>query len=502
MKDNKNLALIEKSNQIKNSVQEHFTKKNGIQNIVLDNNDVSLSYEITPGDNQQISYLKNSNGGTYIKNTLDAFVTMEDGGRYFTSKTSVSPATNIFRFGYYYHDLRIEGQNFLNGMTVKHEKKLDLKVKETNHLSSCIEKEGMVIATVDSITDPHVIFDDITFSAEEYNYAQFTIRTNADNARCSLYIAAGKYDDFNFRQQLQFSLLSDENFHTYTVYLPSIVDYKGEVTKFRLDLDCFMAAAQFEIAEIKLLSADEIGVSSLSTARVFHAYPDKLHHELQVAASDPTAKIKEIGVLTEIDANTVNKLIVKDKNGLSPSLDSVDWKSAEYVGFDIKEVGVFGYVLPSSSLAGKMTVELSDSKYRIVHTRTPENGTILPGNKSDIGNKNDFYTGSRLYTDENHTFDAFIDEAEAERNPLTSDNISVDTTKSSSGEFLGYNAIRGSYDFRVDGARHFNIPYYDAPQKHFALNFTVNGDKYDRTLYVFETTSYACLECAALLDEN
>lgn len=496
-----NLKLIKNANALKNTVQERFEKIDGKNLIISDNKCASLAYEITPGDNQKLSYLKNSKGESYITNTLDAFVTMNDGNRYFTSKTSVKSDTNIFRFGYYYHDLRIEGQNFLNGMIVKGEKTLPLNVKSTHDLSSCVEKNGHVVATIGSIVDPNVVFDGVTFPAEKYNYAQFTIKTNADNARGNLYIAAGKYDDFNFRQQTQFSMHSDNKFHTYTVYLPSIVDYWGEVTGFRLDLDCFMAAATFEIAEIKLLEADEVGVSSISTARVFHTYPDKIHHELQVAASEVTEGIREIGILTEIDADTVDKIIVKDKNGLHDDLN-VDWASAEYVGFDIKRAGIFGYILPNCSLEGKLCVTLENSKYSIVHTRTPENNTILPGNKSDIGNKNDFYMGNRLYTDENHTFDTFIKEAEAERNPLTDKNIVVDTEKSDEGEFLCYNAIRGSYDFRVDGANHFNAPYFDIPQKHFALSFTVNGDKYDRNLYVFATTKYACLECATILDEN
>lgn len=496
-----NSKLIKNANLVKNTVQERFEKIDGVSNIILDNKDVSLGYVISPAKPQEVSFLKNSKGQSYIENTLDAFVTTMDGNRYYTSKTAVTPATNIFRFGYYYHDLRIEGQNFLNGMTVKYEETLPLKIEETNHLSSCEIKDGVVVATVGSIVDPHVIFEGISFPANRYNYAQFTIRTNADNARGNLYIAAGKYDDFNFRQNLTFSLLSDEKFHTYTVYLPSIVEYNGQVTKFRLDLDCFMAAATFEIAEIKLLNADEIGLSSISTARVFHAYPDKLHHELQVAASDVTEGIKEIGILTEIDGSTVNALVVKDKNGLHSDL-SADWDSAEYIGFDIKNAGVFGYILPNHAVSGKMSVTLDGGKYRIEQVRTPENNTILPGNKSDVGNKNDFYMGHRLYTDENHSFEAFIDAAEAERHPLGEKDITVNEEKSVEGSFNGYNALRGSYDFKVGGANHFNLPYFDYPQKHFALNFTVNGDNHDRTLYVFAVTDCACLECAALLDEN
>ena len=497
-----NKKTVENANLLKNTVQEHFEKKNGAPHIVSENKCASFAYEISSGNNQKLAYLKNSKGKNYIENTLDAFVTTLDGERYFASKTSVKADTNIFRFGYYYHDLRIEGQNFLNGMKVRSETVIPLKIKQTNDLSSCVEENGHIIATIGAIVDPGIVVDEIRFPAEKYNYAQFTIKTNADNARGNLYIAAGKYNDFNFRQQTQFSMHSDNKFHTYTVYLPSIVDYWGEVTGFRLDLDCFMAAATFEIAEIKLLEAEEIGISSISTARVFHTYPDKLHHELQVAASEITENIAEIGILTEIDANTVDKIIVKDSRGLHETLDEVDWDSAEYAGFDIGNAGVFGYILPKSELAGKLQVTLDSSKYSIIQTRTPYGNVILPGNKSDIGNKNDFYMGNRLYNDENHSFDAFITEAEIERNPLTDEHITVLSDKSDNGEFLSYNALRGSYDFRLDGVNHFNVPYYDLPQKHFSLSFTINGDNYDRELYVFATTKSGNLECAVILDKD
>ncbi|MBO5279693.1 MAG: hypothetical protein J6B55_00580, partial [Clostridia bacterium] len=87
MENNKNYALIKNANELKNTVQEHFIKENGRQSIVIDNKDISLAYEISPDGNQQVSYIKNSKGEAYIQNTLDSFVTMDDGNRYFTSKT-------------------------------------------------------------------------------------------------------------------------------------------------------------------------------------------------------------------------------------------------------------------------------------------------------------------------------------------------------------------------------------------------------------------------------
>ena len=222
----------------------------------------------------------------------------------------------------------------------------------------------------------------------------------------------------------------------------------------------------------------------------------------------------------------MDKLVIKDKYGLHDSLENVDWASAEYIGFDVKGAGVFGYILPVDKTSGKLSVTRNGDEYVIVQSRTPDNNTVLAGEgwprdasthicseanlngrkgikkvRTVSGNDNDFYMGQRIYTDECHDFDKFIIEAEIERNPLTDKNISVDISKSDDGEFKGYAPLRGAYEFHIKGSD-FNRAYYKVPNEKPSLNFKIAGDDYNRNVYILAATEAGALECAALLDEN
>ncbi len=239
---------------------------------------------------------------------------------------------------------------------------------------------------------------------------------------------------------------------------------------------------------------------SLTLDRTMHTFPDKLHQELHIVAYEDTDKLSEIGMITEIAADTVQKLIVKDKNGTHVSLDGIDWTSAEYVGFDIKNAGIFGYILPYDGQSGSITVELKGSFYIITQTATPEGGRI---NAPTGDTANDFRMGQRLYTDESHDFDAFLEEAYCERNPLGEENILIDEGKMARGAlFKGYDALRGVYRITMKGPGSFNEPYYNTANLHYNASFALKGDDRNRSLYIMTYTPSGFLECAALLDAN
>ena len=241
-------------------------------------------------------------------------------------------------------------------------------------------------------------------------------------------------------------------------------------------------------------------VESLQVARIYHAYSDKLHHELQVCSADvDTTGIDVIGFITELAVDKVAAIQIRDASGIHSTLDGVDFATVEYVGFDVKGVGIFGYILPNDATTGSIKVEEKDGKYVIIQERVPENGTIKPGN-NEVLNGNDFRMGQRLYTDTTHDFAALDREAYIERNPLTARNIKVSTVYSDGGEFGGYNALRGSYFINL---------YYKADQnayirqnQNFEANFDIKGDDYDRTIYMVVADDGGHLECAVVLDDK
>ena len=489
-----------------NGVKEYYKDANG--NVYsIENLNASLLYSCKPSDEgMQVSALMTPEGATYIKDTFDVFVKMTDGSTYFSSKSSSPVETNVFRFGYYYHMVRVEGQDFINGMKAVGETELSISPMATCDIKRATVTGGKLKVVVENSRDPYLVFfnpsSGQTYDADKYKYLQITIKTNDDNASAAIYFAAGENEGASFSQLVNFDLICDGKSHTYTVYLGGHEEYSGTLREIRLDFNNMEAGMTAEISELKLIEAKDIGVSSLSLARTFNTYSDKIHHVAQVVATEATSDIAEIGMLTKIDASTVNKIIVKDAIGLHDTLDNVDWNSAEYVGFDIADAGIFGYIIPVHETSGKLSVTLEGEEYVIIQSRVPDNNTILPGDKNKIGNQNDFYLGQRLYTDTLHDFDTFINEAEAERNPLTSENIIVHESREDA-EFLGYDSLRGSYNFRVEDSMSFNPPFYLHTNRHYTINFTVNGDEFDRRSYfMVSTTDSGALECAAILGDD
>ncbi len=519
------LEAIKNANALANGVQTHYVDNR--RGYVIENQNMTLGYTLTRDKDQQVSFINNKSGNNYIKNTMDAFVTLTDGTTVFASKTAVNTTSNIFRYGYYYYEVRLEEQVFSDGISINRELPLSLEPKYTHDLSNENLCDGVFSATVACKNDPFIVFEDIDIDADKYPYLRITAKINGNEIpRGCVHIVAGNLDSFSYLHNLNFNMIGDGKIHTYTVCLNDIDEYRGRLTNLRLDIDGLDEGQSFEISDISLLEATPTGAPTLSTARIFHTYSDKLHHVLQVAATEDTHNIAAIGLKTTVATDKVDKLIIKDSRGFHNCLDCVDWASAEYVGFDIKEAGIFGYILPADTTSGSLMVTRESDEYVIIQSRTPENKTVLAGNgwpkdasthicseanlngkkgikktRTVSGNDNDFFMGQRIYTDECHSFDKFIIEAEIERNPLTDKDILVNASKSDEGEFKGYDALRGSYEFHIMGSD-FNKAYYQAPNEKPALNFTVRGNAYDRNIYILAATEAGGLECSALLDEN
>ena len=241
-------------------------------------------------------------------------------------------------------------------------------------------------------------------------------------------------------------------------------------------------------------------IDSLQVARIFHTYSNKLHHELQVCSTEvDTTGIAAIGFITEIAADRVAKLQIKDKNGVHDTLNGVDFASAEYVGFDITDAGIFGYILPAHKNSGTLTVTLEDGKYVIVQENAVENGTIKPGN-TEVLNGNDYRAGQRIYTDTTHDFASLEVEAYIERNPLTAKNIKLSSALSDEATFAGYDVLRGAYIINM--AYKGKDLWNKRQNLNFEANFSVRSDGQDRLVYIVVTENSGSLPTAVVLDKN
>ncbi len=515
-----NLEFIETSNALAGKVQAYFENSNW-HKYIAENSNMSLKYTVSKDYPQYLDHIQNSQGQSYIANTMDVFVRMTDGKTVYASTSSENAIVNMYRHGYYYDEVRFEGQNFSTG-EIETIKEHDLGIypyntswiggtgfkaeslHNVNASSNTTDKS--VKFTVSTASDPYINFtESLTLNTSVYNYVYITMKSSKISAG-AVYILAGDITTYENSQPLGFNIYPDGVYHTYKIDLTKIPGYTGTLKGFRLDLDGGAKNDAVEIQEIKFVQGEEDKIDNLYLANIFHVYSDKLHYEMQLAASEAVNNIEEIGVKTEIPTANVTKIIVADKNGEHSDLNDVDWNSVTYVGFDITSAGVFGLILPVDKTTGKLKVTEESGKYVIVYSRTPSGKQILPGSGSAAdgiageGNVNDFYMGYRIHTDETHTFEELKRQAGFERNPLTESQIVIDYANSDDATFLGYDGVRGSYMFKtVDTTDRM---YDNFRNKHFALNFTVKSDDEERLAYFVVGTDNSLLECSVVLDNN
>ena len=496
---------INYANVLSNGVQSYYTEAER-NNYKIENLNMNLIFSLA--DSKKVTSITNKNGGVYVKDTMDVYLTLEDGTVVYSSSSSKDARPNIYRLGYYYYDVHFLDQDFMGKLNVVGEP-LNVNMKSYftnfNKISGTKWRENNSILEMkcdggDSyISMPYNNDGCFSYSASDYNAITFKMKTTSAT-KGQIYYLAGNADKHTDSQSVKFDLIADGEFHEYTVVLSAGAGYTDTVQGIRIDFDS-VANEIIQITDVKFVQVETEGVE-LYLDRTFHTYSDKLHQALHFTATQQITGIKEIGIKTEIATSTVDAIVVKDASGVHYTLEGVDWDTAEYVGFDIKGVGVFGYILPVHENAGKIKVEALGDNYVITQTTCPKDGIINPiafddpitsaNEAKEVNTTNDFYTGHRIYTDTNHSFESFLKEAEWERNPLGK-TIGSD-------DFIEYDAIVGSYNFKIGGTG-FNAPFYYEGNYHYSVNMKLRSEV-DRPIYIRTITSSGCLENAVLLSDN
>lgn len=491
--------IIENAYTLANGVNAYFTSSER-NSFVIENQKISFDYAIKHSDIQQVKSIKNTRGIPYIEDTMDVYVRMNNGLTYYASKSSVSTATNLYRMGYYMYELRLESQLFVTDIDANDKYELAKDTTTANGIKRRIDENGDLYGMISNESDPYIAFPNVKFSADKYNYLQIIMKTDFSAVRnVDIYLAAGSHTSLNNTQIKRFTVNPGDDYYVYNIPLSTVEDYTGMVTQFRLDINAKKGESVY-IKEIRLIDAGETASPPVSLNRSIFAFSDKLHQRIQISASEEAKGIEDIGVITRIPVDKVDKFIIKDAKATHTSLDNVNPKTVEYVGFDIKDAGIFGLIVPKDGRGDTITVTVEDGMYIIVQSRAPQNNTIIP---SVVGteNANDFYMGHRIYGDESHDFAGLIKAASEERNPLTGKHLSVVSENSDNGAFVGYDPLRGVYVFTLTGGG-FNTSYYTYPNKHYNLEFKVNGAAEDRSVYLLALTNTGNIECAALLDDK
>ena len=449
--------------------------------------------------NMQITKLSTPDGKPYITNTMDIVLNMENGSQYCASKSIDKASLNIYRYGYYYFENRIEGQRFKNELIVDAEYVFDLSQAGLVGVKSAGQSDDGAYLFDRRGNDPQIIFGMDAVNITDYDFIEITMQTPSANGEYEVFIKAGDDTEFNSTNSYAFAPSVGEEYVTYKIPLASFKSYFGQMTGLRFDINSLKADVT-AIKSIKLLKVNYAGApEDLTIQRSFVTYSDKLHHVVQFSTPTELSGVKNVQIVTKIDASTVEKFIIKDRKAERTDLDSVLWNHVEYAAFDIKDAGIFGYILPYDE-RGTFKVTLENGYYVITHTKEIANGTFIPS-KAGSKNSNDVFMGNRIYTDTNHDFEAFIIAAECERTPLEAEKHINANNGYDNAKYLGYDPLYGYYKFSLIGTS-FTPAYSKHPNKQYRVNFTITGDKYDRNIYCLTFTDSGCLESAALLDKN
>lgn len=487
-----NAETIYAARDLANNVNAYYSD-GGRSRYTIENMNMKLSYNLlATNGGKLVTSLQNTKGASYFENSADAFVETTDGNRYYISKAKTEPSVNIYKHGFYYYSIHILGQEPERDAGEDAEQVIDIFKQSDKKDISKVRKQddGTLSLEITNSEDPFICWSNFTHNTVKYGYISLTFKTKAA-PEGELFIIAGNKDGFNAEQRKSFVINADGQYHTYLINLRDYPDYKGSIRGVRLDFNG-ASTGNVIIKEVKLIESDT-SAPPIQADRQYHAFPDKLNSVVRFLATDRCTNIAKLVTETKISEAEVAKIVVRDASGEHDTIDGIDWKTAEYVGFDIKNAGIFGYILLDYKTSGYIEVRRENGFYVISQTYEPEDNTIKK-------NK-DVCLGQRYYTDETHDFTGFLNAAYCERNPLT--ELSANCKKNA-GFFRGYNTLMGVYEYYVDlSAGHFTTAYSMTPDKHYSLPIDIQGDDRDRTIYVYTVCeSVGELECAAILDEN
>ena len=455
---------------------------------VIQNQNVCLKYSLSPSERPAaVAVLENLTGQPYLTDTMDTFLTTTDGLTYYASTST--GRVNVYDQGFYYYDVHVLDQTFVGTQGIRDACSVDVgAVTGLNDMRAPVKTaDGGYAFVVQSSRDPYICYNKLNIPADGYDAALITLKSERSTS-AQLFFIAGGSTSFNAEQSLNFAVSNDGEYHTYVVNIANGTNFTGTLSGLRLDIGS-AAGERVEIQDIRLIKYENDVIARMGLDRDFIAYSDKINDVARFMANRDVSGIAAMGTETKISADTVQKVVVRDKNGIHTSLDGVDWDSAEYVGFDIKDAGIFGYILLPHETSGHLSVTLEDGVYILRQSYTPAGGSM--------SKDSEVFVGHRIYTDPSHDFDAFLFEANCERNPL--EQVEVIGEHDNSTYYAGYNALRGVYEFMVRHAGDFSY-LYEHPEELNAVSFRITGDGADRKIYILAHTPDGCLENAAVLN--
>lgn len=488
-------ATVVYANAAANGVQGYY--ENGDRNdYVLENHQIRLSHGLTGYRNKLVTSLKNSQtGNTYLENTMEPYLKRTDGSVYYAGNSQSNARMNTTRLGYYYYETHIRELGFGRELSASEEYLYEKDVSgfsgsiwDTNDMSKLSCSGGTMSVRVTDTYDPYVFRGGLNIPEAQYNAIEVTLKTDGVTNQGELFFYTDRTGGFNAEQRVAFSLNNDGKYHTYLLDLSATGQSGGTLRGIRFDIGSSVGET-ITFQSVKAVKTN-IGSAPFKLDKTFHVYPDKIHQEYRIISTAYATGIAEYGLEVKFPADRIASFQIKQNGSCSSVYGTFTGDQVQYAAFDIKNVGIIGFIIPNDGLTAAVSV-------------TREDGFVVfrqiarwPGNVSAGG---EVKFGNRIYTDAGHSYSEIEKQAAVEWNPLT--GITVSNNTSSHCRFVEYDKLRGAYRFRLDGSE-FNKAYYQEPDKHYTADIEINGDEYDRTVYMWMNSTGGALESAAILDDR
>ena len=332
---------------------------------ILENPHTKIIYNLSNSGFNGLAAIENSSGKAYITETMDTYMRTAEGTTFYAAGSTAR--ANLFDQGFYYYNLHLLDQIFQPAGNIEYDKFDSLELNDVFTLSDMEKIAGdekdTVAFRVKSTYDPYMGFrlPDNKYLVTDYDAFSITLRCSSSDVQ--LFYTAGDNDNFTADAHLDFKAIPDGKYHTYTIYYGTGGNMTKYLKAFRLDVGNAVGetVAIKEAALIKLKG----GTPQFKLDRNYNMYPDKVNENVRFVATTASTNIDAVGTITRIPVENVEKILIGDAEGDHESIDAVDWDTAVYVGFDIKDAGVFGIILGTNEkYCGKLLYPHPGTKSR------------------------------------------------------------------------------------------------------------------------------------------
>ncbi len=447
------------------------------------------------GADRGLSSIMNANGAALLSGGITGYVKTAD-GFVFGTTSSGTARVNTNKMGIYYYEVNIRELGFdtlgREGDVYETVSPLNLGSMDVygNNISDISVRNGTVTFKTITGNDPYLVCN----GKQALNGANsivfdLTVTGNASSGEI-FYIYDGG-TSYTQEQKRGFKINTGNATQTISVYIPDFDGYKGNLRGIRVDIDGAGDEDTVVISNIKLAKAPSVPAVKYGFEQTLHSYSDKIQMENRILYDVEINDLAEFGERYAIPKNTVDKLIVGLPGGTLADSIGDKTEDFEYIGFDIKNAGVFG-VIAASDGSTRTRVYTEGDSY-IVEIYIDISGKHKKGTDSSFGH--------RVYADGKHSFDELKQEAYYERNPLAIEVVEA-YTKNSKLKAVGYDSKTGSYSLTLSGTD-FSTAYQKKNRNSYyggTVKVSASGD--DRKIYFLTTGNNGCLEAAAILDDN